>query len=810
MSFEHIPTELTAYKQWVVWRYATRPDGKKTKLPFNARTGYMASITDPLAWSTFEEAVSVALNSPQAVSGIGFVLSDEDPYCFIDLDDAFATQPDGSLKYPNAQEWFERQQAVYQAVPSYAELSPSGKGLHIISRATVLQGRRKGPIEVYSTERYMTMTGNVYRAAAIQYLQPQIDWLFDNLGSGRKVTPEIVAQFDRPEREPDEGVLKRVFGAANGEKAQALWEGRFIDAGYDSQSQADYAFIDILQFHTQNHLQIRRLFFMSALGRRDKAKRPGYVEHMIQRSFDRLPTEIDIEALAASLEAERERHANTRAAAMERVTGKSMLFSGADIPLNEIPPDQGRGTDFQGVNPYIDPVPGLLGSVASFIYRVSPRPVPEIAMAGAIGLLAGICGRAFNVNGTGLNMYILLLARTGRGKEAIATGIAKLMAQVKDAEGGGGGVPAADEFLGPQEIASGQALIKYLSKTSRSFISVISEFDTFLAGLTARNVNPAVQKLKQVLLYAYSRSGQNQRLDKSIYSEADKNVPVIFSPAVSMVGEGTPDKFYELLSDDLVSDGFLTRFSVIEYTGPRVPLSKGFQDVRPEPELVQSMMRLCVQALSLNAKNHVVQVTLDPDAQALLDAFDKECDGRVNGNLGVAVAELWNRAHLKALKLASLIAVGVNWYNPRVTAANAQWAINATRFDTGKLTARFEAGSVGMVSIETQQMDAIRRKLQVLFGRTSSASTYKLSSEAVDAGIFNSYYLQSAISNVKAFKDDRRGANNAYLAAMSQLAKMGVIDEVGRADKERLSLKGTAWVVKEWGWLNDPKLPGGV
>ena len=93
-------------------------------------------------------------------------------------------------------------------------------------------------------------------------------------------------------------------------------------------------------------------------------------------------------------------------------------------------------------NPYVPP-PGLMGEIAKFIHAAAPRPVPEIALAGAIGLMAGICGRAFNVSGTGLNQYILLLAPTGTGKEAAATGINSLMKSIRSE------VPASEKFIGP-------------------------------------------------------------------------------------------------------------------------------------------------------------------------------------------------------------------------------------------------------------------------------------------------------------------------------------------------------------------------
>ena len=48
-------------------------------------------------------------------------------------------------------------------------------------------------------------------------------------------------------------------------------------------------------------------------------------------------------------------------------------------------------------------------------------------MVAALGLLAGVCGRAFTVSGKGLNLYLILVARSGVGKEAMHCGVAKLI-----------------------------------------------------------------------------------------------------------------------------------------------------------------------------------------------------------------------------------------------------------------------------------------------------------------------------------------------------------------------------------------------
>ena len=72
--------------------------------------------------------------------------------------------------------------------------------------------------------------------------------------------------------------------------------------------------------------------------------------------------------------------------------------------------------------------PGVVGEIADYIYRSSVRPVPDVALAASIALCAGIVGRSYNVSGTGLNLYVILVAKSGVGKEGARTGINRLIA----------------------------------------------------------------------------------------------------------------------------------------------------------------------------------------------------------------------------------------------------------------------------------------------------------------------------------------------------------------------------------------------
>jgi putative DNA primase/helicase len=46
-----IPIELQNEDRWVVWREETR-NGKKTKVPYDAKNGDFAKSNDPATWTT--------------------------------------------------------------------------------------------------------------------------------------------------------------------------------------------------------------------------------------------------------------------------------------------------------------------------------------------------------------------------------------------------------------------------------------------------------------------------------------------------------------------------------------------------------------------------------------------------------------------------------------------------------------------------------------------------------------------------------------------------------------------------------------
>jgi putative DNA primase/helicase len=151
-----IPDGLKIRLQWVNWRYA-RQGEKWTKHPYNPRTGKKASSTDLLTWSAFERV----FDSYEAgdYEGIGFVLCSGDLLTGIDLDGC--RDPESGKIAPWASE-------IVRRFDSYTEISPSGAGLHILVKGKAPGALKRRGLEMYSVERYLTITGHALSTGEVR------------------------------------------------------------------------------------------------------------------------------------------------------------------------------------------------------------------------------------------------------------------------------------------------------------------------------------------------------------------------------------------------------------------------------------------------------------------------------------------------------------------------------------------------------------------------------------------------------------------------------------------------------------------
>lgn len=730
---QNIPIELRALPQWV----CAGPD----KIPVSPRTGQAASVTDPATWGTFEEACRTGFKH------VGFVLAAWDPYCIIDLDN--------KPEKPLTEEQWQRHQKILTAFDSYTERSASGRGYHIIVKGKLPAGVHRDNVEVYSSARYMICTGDVVRNTPIGDYQQLLDVLY-----GEMKPADTVELTERDSLLDDGEVVAMAMRAVNAEKFNALCAGDMT--GYPSQSEADFALLSIIAYYTPDNEQVRRLFRMSALGKREKAvKDDRYLNFALGKIRAQQPAPVDIGALAANAEA--------------------VLQS---LPTSTQSPVEPSRTPSQAPSvPGISLPPGLVGELAQYFYQTAIRPVPEIALAAAIALTAGVCGRSYNISGSGLNQYIILLAKTGSGKEGALSGIENLISAVRPQ------IPMVDQFLGPAAFASGQALVKVLNDKP-CFVSVLGEFGLTLQQLSDQRANSAQLMLRKVLLDLYAKSGWNRMLRSSVYSDTEKNTKIIQAPNVTILGESTPETFFDGLDASHVAEGLIPRFSVIEYTGDRPPRNRN-ANVPPSQGLAQRFSDLVAVSLTTSNNNACAPVQLDSHSVSLLDSFDVKADGIMNASRMDVEMQVWNRAHLKALKLAALLAVGCNPHQPIVTAEMAQWAIDFVTRDVELVAARFKDGDVGQG--DSKQYHDLKRAIEAYYKHPVKTVKERFG-DLHKAQLIPYAYLSQRTANIASFRHDRLGATNALRRTLQVFLDSGILVEVTRQQLlEKYKFSGVAY-----------------
>lgn len=738
-----IPAELQALIQWVNWRYENDGNGKPTKVPYHAASGHRADVTNPATWASFVD-VNTAMTTG-FYAGIGFVLTASDPYVGVDLDNPF----DGSLSQPDAQKIADRHSKILTMMDSYAEWSPSGTGMHIIAKGTVPpEGRRRKKVEIYSQGRYLTFTGNVYMDKPIADRSDILTAFHTELGATTVLMPIV----ETPELESDYDIYEKMMRAENGDLALELWNGTSHGrTGDGSHSAGDQALVNILQFYSKNQVQITRMFYASPRAYRlvsgQKHKWPKYMATMIQKAWDRTVPDIDISQMRVHAAAVQEKLKATSATVIPKPPGPSKFT----IP------------------------PGLLGRIVCYLYEQAPLPTPEVALAGALTLMAGICGRSYNVSDEGLNLYLLVLAGTGKGKEAAAKGIGKLMDKVEVV------APAAAQFRGPAEIASGPALSKFMANESPCCFSILGEFGLRLHQMCNDQAQSHQVGLRRLLLDLFHKSGKGSSLRPHIYSDKDKNTDVLHSPAYTMMGESTPATFYRYLDDSMISDGLLPRFLILEYTGPRVELSETFMNAEPSPELITQLSELATYCIQMHHSNRCSPCALTPDAQILSKSLAREFTRLINENEDNEIAcQLYNRAHIKIMKIAALIAVGCNPIQPTLTVENIEWARALVERDIQNILHRFAVGKVGRETGDVNQANELGKLIKdyLTRGYDKTLERYKVPLGMKMANVIPYQYIMRQAGNKAAFRQDRMGSTFSINRAIQTLVYDGALREV--------------------------------
>lgn len=281
----NVPQVLRDRAQWVVWELMWK-DGKWTKVPVNARSGWLAKTNDRSTWSSFDEAVAAYEANRTRYVGIGFVFTREDGYTGLDLDGCVDSE--GAI-VPAAQ-------GIIDSLASYAEMWPRGGGVKIVilgakpawakCRCKAVDGFKE--IEIYSHGRFFAITGHHLAGTppSVEERPEQLHALCTQLWpDAQQVPASSTAAAHSGDGLSDDELIDKARAAKNGAKFERLWNGDISDYDGDD-SRADLALCSILAFWARGDAaQIDRLFRRSKLYRQ-KWERQDYRDQTIQKGIE--------------------------------------------------------------------------------------------------------------------------------------------------------------------------------------------------------------------------------------------------------------------------------------------------------------------------------------------------------------------------------------------------------------------------------------------------------------------------------------------------------------------------------------------
>lgn len=535
---------------------------------------------------------------------------------------------------------------------------------------------------------------------------------------------------------------------------------------YPSRSESDFAFICLLVEGVQNEKIVKSIFKVSKLSERPKASRQDYLDSMILRA--KTNQEIENKSKNFSEEVDLRKSIERKNLVNEAINQayidvspevavvNSMFTESNTDPnysVNELLADTLYSTglvdalkrNFTEIDSeflpfvsnkttsiarlidkgYINSVgfnvlqdnilivpplcSKLLYDITKWSYNTRIKPVLEISLASTIGILSGICGKMWQLpTNTGLNMYIILCAQSGIGKDGLHTTKDDLLYQVNEYSQSKIKTDVdierhivSEDFVSPQALikkcASEGAVQEYngrVFKQYASFCNFQTELGKRLKAISECSRDANLQGLKAQYLALYTGSGKNSTLGGMTYSKKENNVNASTAPALSIVGETTIEGYADALTPEMASDGFLSRFLTITYDGASIfPNFNGIDNTMPE-KMIEDLCGLCIQESTLAGRSvtgaekpRFVTIKMNDQAKDFCYKLEKLTLSILNG--GVRTKEYyrqaWNRANLKIMKLAGLCAVCNNHTDPVINLQHLAWACRLVFLDIARV-----------------------------------------------------------------------------------------------------------------------------
>jgi hypothetical protein len=234
----------------------------------------------------------------------------------------------------------------------------------------------------------------------------------------------------------------------------------------------------------------------------------------------------------------------------------------------------------------LDAPGGMISKLAHWIYDTSPSPIAAFSVMSAVLLHAAFYGRKYiTPDGLGLNVYVVLVAGSGFGKDRPLKALKQVATSVN-----------RGNLIGPNDVSSDSA-IEYVLRHQPCLVLPLDEFGMVL-GASGKMADPYARARRKSLLELYS-SSTTDWVAKVRAADAGKNnkppKPAILYPTLSVLGTTTPSTFYNGLEGDAFTSGLMARLLVISIDKP--PKIQALDGLSEMPDELISDLRQALEVV---------------------------------------------------------------------------------------------------------------------------------------------------------------------------------------------------------------------
>lgn len=438
-------------------------------------------------------------------------------------------------------------------------------------------------------------------------------------------------------------------------------------------------------------------------------------------------------------------------------------------------------------------IPGLVGELVAHAWQSASAQIAEVAVASALSAMSLLCSRTYRHGTLGLNLYLLVLAQTSTGKSfgfrANDNWMNALQQRFEGIK-----PPHSEEakkrlevlrkmIMG--EIGSAQGLSHHMAE-SPSTLAHLDEYVQMIQLMNRVNCPAHISQLRAEILRLMEMSGPGRIYRGRKYSKRSgqpEEIDVLMA-SFSILATGTPEDFYDDISANLLTNGFLPRFTILEYEGS-ITQPNLSPITQPPAELIDKLMfifnqnYLTAQTLTGNIKE-IIDCVPNESGKQRLQWFDNVCMRRtIEANeKGWPSAGLWARAKDHVRQVASLIAIGVNPTMPTIDGSHVDIAISIVRKNVDKLSDKVSNFEIGIG--DDRRIGEIRKIMAKMYalGWNKYRNMPGVRRDHIDNGLITISAVRNYCVRLAPFKNHPLGSNRAFDDALNAMVKYGEVQQV--------------------------------